>query len=79
MGWIITIIVGLIAGAVAHRVLNSRGGFLGNLVVGLLGALIGGKLAEMFRLQITGGLIDQLVLATVGAILFLFLWRKLRS
>jgi len=79
MGLIITIVIGLIAGAVAHRVLNSRGGFLGSLVVGLIGALIGGKLAEMFRLQITGGIFDQLVLATVGAILFLFLWRKIRG
>ncbi|ASP32891.1 MULTISPECIES: GlsB/YeaQ/YmgE family stress response membrane protein [Stappiaceae] len=79
MGLIIAIIIGLIAGAVAHRVLNSRGGFLGSLVVGLIGALIGGKLAEMFRLQITGGIFDQLVLATVGAILFLFLWKKIRG
>ena len=79
MGLIITGIIGLVAGAIAHRVLNSRGGYLGNLVVGLIGALIGGKLAEMFRLQITGGVLDQPVLATVGAILFLFVWRKLRS
>ena len=79
MGLIVSIVVGLIAGAIAHRVLNSRGGFLGSLVVGLIGALIGGQLAHMFRLQVTGGIFDQLVLATVGAILFLFLWRKLRS
>lgn len=79
MGLIITGIIGLLAGAVAHRVLNSRGGFLGSLVVGLIGGLIGGRLAEMFRLQVTGSVLDQLVLATVGAILFLFVWRKLRS
>ncbi|ADZ70742.1 GlsB/YeaQ/YmgE family stress response membrane protein [Polymorphum gilvum] len=72
------IVVGLIAGAVAHRVLDSRGGFLGSLVVGLIGALVGGKLAEILRLNITGGFVDQLVLATVGAVVFLFLWRKIR-
>ncbi|MEH0072539.1 GlsB/YeaQ/YmgE family stress response membrane protein [Pannonibacter sp. Pt2-lr] len=73
------IIIGLLAGAIAHRVLDSRGGFFGSLVVGLIGALVGGKLAEMLRLNLTGGFIDQLVVATVGAILFLFVWRKIRG
>lgn len=71
--WIIT---GLIAGAIAHRVLDSRGGFFGSLIVGLIGALVGGKLAEILRLNLTGGFVDQLVVATVGAIVFLFVWRK---
>ena len=79
MGIIIWIVIGLIAGAVAHRVLDSRGGFLGSLVVGLIGALVGGKLAELLDLNVTGGFIDQLVLSTVGAILSLFVWRKIRG
>lgn len=77
MGFIFWIIIGLVAGAIAHRVLNSRGGFLGSLVVGLVGALIGGELAHLLNLNITGGLFDQLVVATLGSILFLFLWKKL--
>lgn len=79
MSFLYWIIFGLIAGAVAHRVLDSRGGFLGSLIVGLIGALVGGKLSEIFKLNITGGFLDQLVVATVGAILFLFLWRKIRG
>jgi uncharacterized membrane protein YeaQ/YmgE (transglycosylase-associated protein family) len=79
MSFLYWIIVGLIAGAVAHRVLDSRGGILGSLIVGLIGALVGGKLSEIFKLNITGGFLDQLVVATVGAILFLFLWRKIRG
>lgn len=79
MSFLYWIIVGLIAGAVAHRVLDSRGGFLGSLIVGLIGAVVGGKLSEIFKLNITGGFLDQLVVATVGAILFLFLWRKIRG
>ncbi|WP_430512234.1 GlsB/YeaQ/YmgE family stress response membrane protein [Pannonibacter phragmitetus] len=73
------IIIGLLAGAIAHRVLDSRGGFFGSLVVGLIGALVGGKLAEILRLNLTGGFIDQLVVSTVGAVLFLFIWRKIRG
>ena len=42
-------------------------------------ALVGGKLAEILRLNISGGFVDQLVLSTVGAILLLFLWRKIRG
>jgi uncharacterized membrane protein YeaQ/YmgE (transglycosylase-associated protein family) len=52
-----------IAGAVAHRVLNSRGGFLGSLVVGLIGALVGGELARLFNLHVTGGMLDRLIVA----------------
>lgn len=79
MGFILWIVIGLIAGAVAHRVLDSRGGFLGSLVVGLIGALVGGKIAELLELNVTGGFIDQLVVSTLGAILSLFVWRKIRS
>lgn len=76
MGFIFWIIIGLIAGAVAHRVLDSRGGFIGSLVVGLIGALVGGKLTEILQLHVTGGMLDQLVVSTCGAVLFLFVWRK---
>jgi uncharacterized membrane protein YeaQ/YmgE (transglycosylase-associated protein family) len=79
MGFILWIIVGLVAGAVAHRVLNSRGGFLGSLIVGLVGAILGGQLAQMFNLNVTGGMLDQLIVATIGAIVFLFFWKKLFS
>lgn len=79
MNFIFWIAIGLIAGAVAHRVFDSRGGFLGSLVVGLVGALLGGKLAEILRLSVTGGFIDQLVISTIGAILLLFVWRKIRG
>ncbi len=79
MGFILWIVIGLIAGAVAHRVLDSRGGFLGSLVVGLIGALVGGKIAELLELNVTGGFIDQLVVSTLGAILSLFVWRKIRG
>ncbi|MEJ8476783.1 GlsB/YeaQ/YmgE family stress response membrane protein [Roseibium algae] len=79
MGFILWIVIGLIAGAVAHRILNSRGGFFGSLVVGLLGALVGGELAHILRLNISGGILDQLVVSTLGAVLFLFLWKKVFS
>lgn len=77
MGWIVTIIIGLIAGAVAHRVLNSRGGFFGSLIVGLIGALVGGELASLLELNVTGGFLDRLIIAVLGSVLFLFIWKKM--
>ena len=77
MSFILWIIIGLVSGAVAHRVLNSKGGFIGSLVVGLVGALVGGELAHLLNLNVTGGVLDQLVISTAGAVLFLFIWRKL--
>ncbi|MEL7528490.1 MAG: GlsB/YeaQ/YmgE family stress response membrane protein [Pseudomonadota bacterium] len=76
MGLIISAIIGLIAGAVAHRVLDSRGGFLGSLVVGLIGALLGGELSSILNLNLAGGVVDRLIVAIIGAILFLFVWKK---
>ncbi|AXS42565.1 GlsB/YeaQ/YmgE family stress response membrane protein [Breoghania sp. L-A4] len=79
MGILLWIIVGLIAGAIAYAVLGRRGSILSSLVVGLIGALVGGKLAEIFRLHVTGGFIDQLIVSTIGAILLLVIWRAIRK
>ncbi|MDX5592781.1 GlsB/YeaQ/YmgE family stress response membrane protein [Pseudovibrio sp. SPO723] len=76
MGIFLWIIVGLIAGFIAHRVFDSRGGMIGSLVLGLIGALVGGYLANILNLNVTGGFIDQLIIATCGAVLLLFLKRK---
>ncbi|MTH96833.1 GlsB/YeaQ/YmgE family stress response membrane protein [Roseibium sp. RKSG952] len=79
MSFIVWILIGLAAGAIAHRVLNSRGGFFGSLVVGLVGALVGGELAHLLRLNVTNGFLDQLIVATLGSVLFLFVWKKVFS
>ncbi len=79
MGILLWIIVGLLAGAIAYAVLGRRGSILSSLVVGLIGALVGGKLAEILRLNVTGGFIDQLIVSTVGAILLLVVWRAIRK
>jgi uncharacterized membrane protein YeaQ/YmgE (transglycosylase-associated protein family) len=44
MGWIAWLVVGAIAGWLASRVVQSRHGLLGNIIVGVIGAVIGGFL-----------------------------------
>lgn len=50
MGWIITLIVGAIIGAIASSITgkNFPGGMFGNIIAGLLGASLGGKLFGSF-------------------------------
>jgi uncharacterized membrane protein YeaQ/YmgE (transglycosylase-associated protein family) len=73
------IIIGLIAGYVAERLTESNHGLFTNLIVGLIGALVGGIIANIIGAPPRIGFIANLVVATLGAILFLFLLRKIRG
>ncbi|HEY4140798.1 MAG TPA: GlsB/YeaQ/YmgE family stress response membrane protein [Pseudolabrys sp.] len=72
------IICGLIAGWLAHLILGGRGGLFGNVAVGLIGALVGGFLFEKLHLQVMPDFWGNLITATIGAIIFLFVWRAIR-
>ena len=73
MGLIGFLIVGLLAGWLAGLILRDEGmGIFRNLVVGVIGAYLGGYLFDVLGIP-AGGLLGSLVMATVGAILLLFL------
>jgi uncharacterized membrane protein YeaQ/YmgE (transglycosylase-associated protein family) len=78
MGVIAWIIVGLVAGWLAHVILGGRGGLFGNIAVGLIGALVGGFLFDKLHLQVMPDFWGNLITATIGAIIFLFIWRAIR-
>ena len=67
--WLSWIIVGLIAGAIAARVVACRGfGCLADIVVGVAGALIGGfLLSTLFGASGTVGFWGSLIVAFIGA------------
>ena len=71
--WISWIIVGLIAGAIAARVVAGRGfGCLADIVVGVAGALIGGfLLGAIFHVTGTVGFWGSIVVAFIGAAVLL--------
>ena len=78
MGVIVWIIIGLIAGWLATQMLGARGGgLLYNLAVGLIGAVIGGFIFSSLAIVPTG-FVGALVSATIGAIVFLLIWRAIR-
>jgi uncharacterized membrane protein YeaQ/YmgE (transglycosylase-associated protein family) len=74
------IIVGLIAGWLAEQFTGREHGLVMNLIVGVVGAVVGGFLfSSLLGFQYQRGLnLATIVVATVGAVVFLFLidWFK---
>ena len=67
-GLLIWIVIGLIAGFVASRIMRGGGyGIIGDLIVGLVGALIGGFLANLLLPNANFGLIGSIIVAIIGA------------
>ena len=80
MGFIGWIIVGIVAGFIAEKVTKSNHGLITNLIVGLIGAFVGGFIADRVGLQfVQNALIDTTIIATLGAILVLFIYQKVRG
>jgi uncharacterized membrane protein YeaQ/YmgE (transglycosylase-associated protein family) len=75
---LIFILVGLIAGFLASRVVTGKGrGWFWDIVIGILGAIIGGWLAGLLNISIGFGIFGQIVIAFVGALILLIVWRLL--
>lgn len=64
--------VGAVAGWLAGKLMKGGGfGLLGNIVVGVIGAFIGGFVFGELNIR-ADGIIGQIVIATVGAGILLF-------
>lgn len=71
-GLLMWLIVGLVAGFLASRVMRGGGyGVIGDIVVGVVGAFIGGWLSGFLGFGGTYGLIGSIVVAFIGACLLL--------
>jgi uncharacterized membrane protein YeaQ/YmgE (transglycosylase-associated protein family) len=71
MNFLWFLIIGAVAGWLAGLAMKGRGfGLLGNLVVGIVGAILGGWL---FGAYFGGGLVGSLLVAFLGAVILLFL------
>ena len=78
MNLIYFLLIGLVAGWLAGKIMKGRHyGLLGNLVVGVVGAFLGGFLFNLVGL-VSVDLLGSLVSATVGAIVLLFILQKIR-
>lgn len=77
IGLIITLAIGAVAGWLAGQ-LTSGGGFgiLGNIVIGVIGAVVAGFL--LGGLLPIGGLGGQIISATIGAVIVIFALRLIK-
>jgi len=66
------IIIGILAGWIAEKVMRRNHGILMNLIVGVVGAFLGSFIAGMLDIEF-GGILGSLLVATAGAIVLLFL------
>jgi uncharacterized membrane protein YeaQ/YmgE (transglycosylase-associated protein family) len=77
VGFLGMLIIGILAGWIAEKITASDHGLLTNLLVGIAGSFIGGTLANLMNLQFEG--LGNLLVAAVGAILVLGVWRLLTA
>jgi uncharacterized membrane protein YeaQ/YmgE (transglycosylase-associated protein family) len=78
-GIIFWLIIGAVAGWLAGVLIKGGGfGLIGDIAVGVIGAVLGGWLAGLVGLHIGSGLISSLITATLGAVLLIFILRMIR-
>jgi uncharacterized membrane protein YeaQ/YmgE (transglycosylase-associated protein family) len=78
MNWIITLIIGGVVGWLASIIMktNAQMGCFANVLVGVVGSVLGFWIAGLLGLTPAGGILGFLV-ALAGAVLLIFILRKL--
>jgi uncharacterized membrane protein YeaQ/YmgE (transglycosylase-associated protein family) len=80
MGIIAWLVLGLLAGFIGSKIVNKTGeGMLMDILIGIVGALLGGWIAGFFGFNgVTGVNIPSLIVAVVGSIVLLLIYRAVR-
>ena len=80
MGIIIWIIFGAIAGFVASNLMGKGEGLLWDIILGIVGAIVGGFIMNAFnQAGITGFNFYSLVVAVIGAVIVIYIGRLLKK
>jgi uncharacterized membrane protein YeaQ/YmgE (transglycosylase-associated protein family) len=75
---IMFLVIGLVAGAIASFYMGRQQELVPNLLIGIVGAFIGGFTAKLLGLT-AYNVIGEVVVATAGAIICLFVWQRIRG
>ena len=78
MGVIAWIIIGLVAGWLAAKILNRPHGLVRNLIVGLVGSMVGGFLFEKLDVHVVPDFWGELITATIGAVVLVLIVRAIK-
>jgi uncharacterized membrane protein YeaQ/YmgE (transglycosylase-associated protein family) len=77
--WLTWLIVGAVAGILADFLVSGiRLGLIGKIIVGIIGAFLGGWIFSSLGISIGTGLLAQIIHATIGAILILVVLALIR-
>jgi uncharacterized membrane protein YeaQ/YmgE (transglycosylase-associated protein family) len=80
MGFIYWIVVGLIAGWLAGKVMKGGGyGILVDIVLGIVGGIVGGWVFGLLGIWPGGGIIGSIIVAFVGAVILVWITRLLKK
>jgi uncharacterized membrane protein YeaQ/YmgE (transglycosylase-associated protein family) len=72
------LLIGFVAGFLASRVMGGRQSPVVYIIVGVIGALLGGWLFRLLGIYTSGGIVGPLITAFVGAVVFIAIVRAIR-
>ena len=80
MSWIAWIVLGLIAGFIASKIVNKQGeGLILDIVLGIVGALVGGWVFSFFGAAgVTGFNLYSIFVAVIGSVVVLVIYHMIR-
>jgi uncharacterized membrane protein YeaQ/YmgE (transglycosylase-associated protein family) len=79
-GIVIILVIGLLAGWIASKVVRGTGlGLIGDIIVGIVGAFIAAWLFPRLGIRLGTGFVRELIDATIGAIILLVIVRLIRG
>jgi uncharacterized membrane protein YeaQ/YmgE (transglycosylase-associated protein family) len=79
VGWVLAIIIGGVAGWIAEQIMKTEHGLLTNIILGIVGAVVGNFLLMLVFGSTLGGIVGQLIVAVIGAVLLIWIWRLIRG
>ena len=77
---LVILLVGLVAGWLAGKVVRGSGfGIIGDIVIGICGALVASLLFPKLGIRLGTGLVSEIIYSAIGAIILLLVVRLLRG
>jgi len=77
---LVILIVGLVAGWLAGKVVRGAGfGIIGDIIIGILGALIASLLFPKLGIRLGTGMVSEIIYSAIGAIILLLIVRLVRG
>jgi uncharacterized membrane protein YeaQ/YmgE (transglycosylase-associated protein family) len=79
MGILLWILFGALAGWIASMIMSTNAGAMMDIIMGIVGAVVGGFLMNLFgQSGVTGFNLYSMIVAVIGAIVVIFIGRMLR-